>query len=264
MGVVPVTELWSNPAGVTFKRPDYVSEEGRQNVHGSVSVGGWIQPMGDSQTSGIAIIRLYPVIKTAGVKRRQVLKSSGLIATTAITSLAGCSSGSTGDTAADGEGGETTDDGGTGGDTPTTTSPSGSSSKTVLMVTEGGTYYFDPIGLFVESGETVTFEVKSGNHSATAYDRGNEYANVTRIPDGAEGWDSGVLSGQGTTFDHTFETAGTYDYFCIPHKRLGMVGRIVVGEPGGPAEGSMPPDGTVPESQAIVDRGAVSYEEFSQ
>jgi hypothetical protein len=42
-----------------------------------------------------------------------------------------------------------------------------------------------------------------------------------------------------------------------------MVGRIVAGEPGGPAEGSMPPDGEVPESQTIVDQGAVSYSDFS-
>jgi hypothetical protein len=42
-----------------------------------------------------------------------------------------------------------------------------------------------------------------------------------------------------------------------------MVGRIVVGEPGGPAKGDMPPDGNVPESQTIVDQGAVSYSDFS-
>ncbi|MFC7080300.1 plastocyanin/azurin family copper-binding protein [Halorussus caseinilyticus] len=65
------------------------------------------------------------------------------------------------------------------------------------------------------------------------------------------------------TFSYTFEVSGTYDYFCIPHKALGMVGRVVCGEPGGPAEGSMPPDGDVPESQAIVDRGTISYEEFA-
>ena len=132
-----------------------------------------------------------------------------------------------------------------------------------MMVTEGSNYYFDPIGLFVESGETVTFEIQSGSHSATAYKEGESSASVTRIPDGAEAFNSETLSGQGTAYEHTFETTGTYDYFCIPHKSLGMVGRIVVGEPGGPAEGSMPPDGDVPESQTIVDQGSVSYSEFS-
>lgn len=131
------------------------------------------------------------------------------------------------------------------------------------MVTEGSDYDFDPIGLLVESGESVTFEIDSGSHSATAYKKGTGQASVTRIPDGAETFDSGILSEQGATFEHTFETAGTYDYFCTPHKGLGMIVRIVVGESGGPAEGSMPPDGEVPESQTIVDQGAVSYSDFS-
>lgn len=131
------------------------------------------------------------------------------------------------------------------------------------MVTDGSSYYFDPIGLYVEAGDTVTFEIESGSHSATAYEEGISSASVTRIPEGAEAFDSGIVSGQGTTFDHTFETTGTYDYFCIPHKTMGMIGRIVVGEAGGPAEGSMPPDGNVPESQTIVDQGSVAYDDFS-
>lgn len=64
-------------------------------------------------------------------------------------------------------------------------------------------------------------------------------------------------------FEYTFETAGTYDYFCIPHKQLGMVGRVVVGSPEGPAAGSTSPDGIVPESQTIVGEEAVSHDEFS-
>ena len=152
--------------------------------------------------------------------------------------------------------------------TAETTIPEGTPAQdgtptTVAMITDGNEYYFDPIGLFVEQETTVTWNNESGAHSSTAYQEGNGPAETTRIPDDAEAWDSGVLSEEGATFEHTFETTGTYDYFCIPHKTLGMVGRIVVGEPDGPAEGSMPPDGDVPESQTIVDQGTVSYEEFS-
>ena len=191
------------------------------------------------------------------MERRQVLKTAGILATGGVTSLAGCSSGN-----GDGGGGEPTTT-----ETPEPTTGSGGSkseSNTVMMVTEGENYYFDPIGLFVEPGATVTFEIQSGSHSATAYKKGTSSASVTRIPDGADAFNSEILSEQGATYEHTFETTGTYDYFCIPHKSLGMVGRIVVGEPGGPAEGSMPPDGNVPESQPIVDQGSVSYSEFSE
>ena len=130
------------------------------------------------------------------------------------------------------------------------------------MTTKGSEYYFDPIGLFVESGDTVTWKIDSQAHSSTAYQSGNGPSEVTRIPDGAEAWNSEVLTEQGATFDHTFHVEGTYDYFCIPHKSLGMVGRIVVGNPGGPAEGTMPPDGDVPTSEAILENGMVSFGEF--
>lgn len=144
-----------------------------------------------------------------------------------------------------------------------TTDGADDGTSTVAMITDGNEYYFDPIGLFVEQGATVTWTNESGAHSSTAYQDGNGSAETTRIPEDAVAWDSGTLSEEGATFEHTFETTGTFDYFCIPHKMLGMIGRIVVSEPGGPAEGSMPPDGDVPESQTIVEQGSVSYEEFS-
>ncbi|MDS0243706.1 MULTISPECIES: plastocyanin/azurin family copper-binding protein [unclassified Haloferax] len=195
------------------------------------------------------------------MERRQVLKTAGVLATGGVTSLAGCSSSGNGD-----GGGEptTTETEGTTGDSREETTGGSGGSNTVMMVTEGSEYYFDPIGLFVESGDTVTFEIQSGSHSATAYKEGTSTASVNRIPEGAEPFNSEILSEQGASYEHTFETTGTYDYFCIPHKSLGMVGRIVVGEPGGPAEGSMPPDGDVPESQTIVDKGNVSYSEFTE
>lgn len=122
---------------------------------------------------------------------------------------------------------------------------------TVEMTTEGDDYYFDPIGLYVEPGTTVTFKNVAGSHNSVAYDG--------RIPSGAETWETPI----GETTEHAFEEPGTYDYYCAPHRTLGMVGRIVVGEPSGPAVGSMPPDGKVPESSTIVERGSVSYADFT-
>jgi len=114
------------------------------------------------------------------------------------------------------------------------------------------TNQFDPIGLHVEPGTTVQFEIASGSHSATAYE--------DRIPDEATPFDSGTIS-EGS-FEHTFDEPGTYDYYCQPHRSMGMVGRIVVGEPGGPAEATPIPDGDVPNSESIVEQGAVGIDEF--
>ena len=35
---------------------------------------------------------------------------------------------------------------------------------------------------------------------------------------------------QGRTFEHTFDAAGTYRYYCAPHHSLGMRGVIIVEE----------------------------------
>jgi plastocyanin len=116
-------------------------------------------------------------------------------------------------------------------------------------VVKMGNNYFDPIGLHIEPSTTVRFEIAAGAHSATAYEN--------RIPSDASAFDSGIISSGG--FEHTFEEPGTYDYYCIPHKSVGMVGRIVVGSPGGPAEESPNPDGDVPDSDTIVEEGAIAY-----
>jgi plastocyanin len=99
----------------------------------------------------------------------------------------------------------------------------------VRMVTEGQDFYFDPVGLRVEPGTTIRFINESGQHTATAYCEDNGKA--TRIPEGAECWDSGMLVEEGATFEVTLTEEGVYDYFCQPHEALGMVGRIVVGSP---------------------------------
>jgi len=124
----------------------------------------------------------------------------------------------------------------------------------VSMITEDENYYFDPIGLHIEPGDTVRWINESGSHSAKAY--------KDRIPDGVPAFDSGIFNEEGAEFEQTFSTEGTIDYFCTPHKSLGMVGRVVVGEPGGPADGSMPPDGDVPESGRITDEESVVYSDF--
>ena len=128
----------------------------------------------------------------------------------------------------------------------------GSVSAQQEPVVSMGNNYFDPIGLRIEPGTTVRFVIDTGSHSTTAYEE--------RIPTEAIPFDSGVMS-EGS-FEHTFDVPGTYDYYCIPHESMGMVGRIVVGEPGGPAEEGSIPEGAVPSSETIVEEGRISADEF--
>lgn len=109
-----------------------------------------------------------------------------------------------------------------------TTGSSGGGAEVTMTTTDSGTH-FDPHVVRIQPGETVTWTLESGTHTTTAYASTND--KPQRIPDGAEGWDSGTLSEQGTTFEHTFETKGVYDYCCLPHEGSGMLASVVVGDP---------------------------------
>jgi len=97
----------------------------------------------------------------------------------------------------------------------------------------GSRVWFDPIGLYVEPGATVRWIVRENVHTATAYHPHNDN-HPLRIPERAEPWDSGFLVHPGDHFEVTLTVPGVYDYYCMPHEAVGMVGRIVVGQPLGP------------------------------
>jgi plastocyanin len=102
-----------------------------------------------------------------------------------------------------------------------------------LFSFNGGIYYFDPAGLYVDVGQTVEW-VGVSFRSAKAYHPSHDNHEL-RIPENAQPFDS-AAGGRGGTYRHTFDQEGTYDYYSPSHEYLGMVGRIVVGEPGGPGE----------------------------
>ena len=97
----------------------------------------------------------------------------------------------------------------------------------------GSRVWFDPIGLYLEPGATVRWIVRENVHTATAYHPRNDN-HPLRIPESAVPWDSGFLVHPGDHFEVTLTVPGVYDYYCMPHEAVGMVGRIVVGQPLGP------------------------------
>jgi plastocyanin len=73
-------------------------------------------------------------------------------------------------------------------------------------------FAFDPSNLTVKTGTTVTWtNLDSVNHTVTS-DTGL--------------FDSGEL-GKGSTFSFTFDKAGVYTYYCIPHHSK-MTGTVTV------------------------------------
>jgi plastocyanin len=97
----------------------------------------------------------------------------------------------------------------------------------------GSRVWFDPIGLYVEPGTTVRWIVRENVHATAAYHPDNDRHSL-RIPETAVPWDSGYLVHPGDHFDVTLTIPGVYDYYCLPHEAVGMVGRIVVGRAAGP------------------------------
>lgn len=185
------------------------------------------------------------------VLRRQFLRGASALSVAGTALLAGCSE-------------ETAEASETPESTPTSTpetSPTGQADARISMVgsNAAGQIYFSPIGLYVDPGTTVVWKAQSGQHSTKAFHPEN--GDERRIPEEAEPWSSSAISY--TEYEYTFEVEGTYDYYCGVHYNHGMIGRVVVGSPGGPATGTDTAYGDLPPADEVVARESITYEEFA-
>lgn len=90
-----------------------------------------------------------------------------------------------------------------------------------VVVGPSGRLRFEPESVTVSAGDTVLWRWDSSGHNVSP--------NQDSLPEGASwtGKDDGTFSA-GTTYAHTFDTAGQYDYVCTPHQSAGMVGSVTV------------------------------------
>ena len=108
---------------------------------------------------------------------------------------------------------------------------------------DGSHVWFDPVGIRISPGARVRWinRDKGNSHTTTAYHPAN-FDRPRRIPRDAEPWDSDYLIPD-ESFEREFLVPGVYDYYCVPHEHAGMVGRIVVGQPGDWMSDGNPDDG---------------------
>jgi plastocyanin len=87
-----------------------------------------------------------------------------------------------------------------------------------VTVAPNGELVFSPSSVTIHPGDTVRWTWSQSFHSSTS-----------GIPGAANGiWNSGILN-QGAHFSHTFNSTGTFPYYCIPHGGCcGMVGTVMV------------------------------------
>lgn len=92
-------------------------------------------------------------------------------------------------------------------------------------------FFFEPVGLFIEPGDTIRFLARTPHHTVTSYHA--LQGKVRRVPEGVEPFSSPMVP-VGSSWEYTFTIPGVYDVFCGPHEQYGMAMRIVVGEATGP------------------------------
>src|SRR3954463_13526015 len=85
--------------------------------------------------------------------------------------------------------------------------PNAASARTVdVTVGPNGDLVFSPSSVTIHPGDTVRWTWSASFHSTTS--------GIPGAPNGI--WDSGILT-QGATFSHTFDSTGTFPYYCTPH-----------------------------------------------
>jgi plastocyanin len=98
--------------------------------------------------------------------------------------------------------------------------PTVASGATVTVTVGNNCFCFAPSSVTIHRGDTVQWTWSSTGHSTTSGNPG--------VPNGL--WDSGLLN-QGATFSHTFNTAGSFPYYCSAHWQFGMTGTVTVVNP---------------------------------
>ena len=87
-----------------------------------------------------------------------------------------------------------------------------------VAVGPNGNLVFDPASVTIHPGDQVKWTFGSSGHSTTSGSPGQ--------PNGI--WDSGILN-QGASFTRTFNSTGTFPYYCTPHGGCcAMVGTVTV------------------------------------
>jgi plastocyanin len=94
--------------------------------------------------------------------------------------------------------------------------PAEAATVEVKLGTDAGMLAFEPSVITISKGDTVRFV-------------NNKLAPHNAVFDGHEELSHTALAfAPGESWDETFDQAGSYDYWCEPHRGAGMVGKVIV------------------------------------
>jgi plastocyanin len=98
--------------------------------------------------------------------------------------------------------------------------------ENVVRMTDSNS--FEPKTITVKASDTVVWKnASSMSHSVTDVPSLAIQAKDAALPANSKEFNSD-LTPPGNDCSHTLSVPGTYNYFCIPHEALGMVGTVVV------------------------------------
>jgi plastocyanin len=106
--------------------------------------------------------------------------------------------------------------------------PSGGGQIVDVAVGKGGDV-FVPDTVTISVGDTVRWTWAEDGHSVTSGESCTPDEQFCSPDD--TNCDQGILSNLGTVYEHTFDQAGTYNYFCFAHCAIGMTGVVNVFSP---------------------------------
>ena len=110
--------------------------------------------------------------------------------------------------------------------TETVTETTGTPTTEVVQPVSVGAdgFQFSPETFEIAVGDTVEWQWDGNGHNVVpdTTPSGSDWS-------GTEGG-AGTTYGMGHTHSYTFETAGTYSYYCAPHQGQGMTGSFTVTE----------------------------------
>src|SRR5215472_15818818 len=89
--------------------------------------------------------------------------------------------------------------------------PTVASAPTVTVSVGDNSLCFNPASVTIHAGDTVQWMWGSSGYNSPLH---SSTSGTPGAPNGL--WDSGLL-GPGDTFTHTFNTAGTFHYYCTQH-----------------------------------------------
>lgn len=88
--------------------------------------------------------------------------------------------------------------------------------------------HFNPAQVSINAGQTVAWRNTSRYPQTVTCDpRLVSDPSHVSLPPGAQAFDSGVIN-TNTTYSHTFDTPGTYQYVSLPFESQNMVGTVTV------------------------------------